>query len=31
MFMIEVRAGELLSAIEHAVRERGITSAAIVT
>jgi predicted DNA-binding protein with PD1-like motif len=31
MFVIEVRDGELLSAIEQAARERGVTSAAIVT
>ena len=31
MFVIEVRDGELLSAIGQAARERGITSAAIVT
>ncbi len=31
MFVIEVRDGELLSAIEQAARERGIANAAIVT
>ncbi len=31
MFVIEVRDGELLSAIEHAAREKGVASAAIVT
>jgi hypothetical protein len=31
MFVIEVRDGELLAAIGQAARERGITSAAIVT
>lgn len=31
MFVIEIRDGELLSAIEHAAREKGVASAAIVT
>lgn len=31
MFVIEIRDGELLSAIEHAAREKGISNAAIVT
>ena len=31
MFVIEIRDGEMLSAIEHAAREKGISNAAIVT
>ena len=31
MFVIEIRDGELLSTIEHAAREKGISNAAIVT
>jgi uncharacterized protein len=31
VFVIEIRDGELLAAIEHAAREKGISNAAIVT